>query len=75
MIVLLKDGIECKTPEVLIALRGWIDSVMSDPKRVMSKQQVTAFKNTLDDYCEGDRNDSGCADGSWPFFYPQSVQL
>ena len=54
IIVKLKEGIECKTPEVLIALRGWIDSIMSDPKRIMSKQQVTAFKNTLDDYCNGD---------------------
>mgnify|MGYP003313783118 CR=1 FL=1 len=52
IIISLKDAIECKTPEVLFALRGWIDSIMSDPKRVMSKQQVTIFKNTLDDYCD-----------------------
>lgn len=54
IIVNLKEAIECKTPEVLFALRGWIDSIMSDPKRVMSKQQVVIFKNTLDDYCDGD---------------------
>lgn len=54
IIVNLKEAIECKTPEVLFALRGWIDSIMSDPKRVMSKQQVIIFKNTLDDYCDGD---------------------
>ena len=54
IIVSLKDAIECKTPDVLFALKGWIDSIMSDPKRVMSKQQVIAFKNTLDDYCNGD---------------------
>lgn len=54
IILQLKDSIECKTPEVLFALKGWIDSIMSDPKRVMSKQQVAAFKNRLDDYCNGD---------------------
>ena len=54
IIISLKDAIECKTPDVLFALKGWIDSIMSDPKRVMSKQQVIAFKNTLDDYCNGD---------------------
>lgn len=56
IIVNLKESIECKTPEVLFALKGWIDSIMSDPKRVMSKQQVVIFKNTLDDYCDGDLN-------------------
>ena len=54
IIISLKDAIECKTPEVLFGLKGWIDSIMSDPKRVMSKQQVIIFKNTLDDYCDGD---------------------
>lgn len=54
IIIQLKDAIECKTPEVLFGLKGWIDSIMSDPKRVMSKQQVLVFKDCLDDYCNGD---------------------
>ena len=54
IIVALKESIECKTYEVLSALKGWIDSVMADPKRYLSKQQVAAFKDRLDDYCNGD---------------------
>ena len=54
IIVALKESIECKTYEVLAALKGWIDSVMADPKRYLSKQQVAAFKDRLDDYCNGD---------------------
>ena len=54
IIIALKDSIECKTYEVLTALKDWIDSIMADPKRYMSKQQVAAFKNRLDDYCDGD---------------------
>lgn len=51
---LLKESIECQTYEVLVGLRNWIDSVMADPKRFLSKQQVSAFKAKLDDYCNGD---------------------
>lgn len=54
IIIALKESIECKTYEVLTALKGWIDSVMADPKRYLSKQQVAAFKERLDDYCNGD---------------------
>ena len=54
IIIALKDSIECKTYEVLDGLKGWIDSIMADPKRYLSKQQVAAFKDRLDDYCNGD---------------------
>jgi hypothetical protein len=54
VIIALKESIECKTFEVLSAMKGWIDSVMADPKRYLSKQQVAAFKERLDDYCNGD---------------------
>ena len=54
IIVALKESIECKTYEVLTGLKGWIDSIMADPKRYLSKQQVAAFKDRLDDYCNGD---------------------
>jgi len=54
IIVALKESIECKTISVLQKMQEWIDSVMADPKRFMSKQQITAFKNKLDDYCNGD---------------------
>ena len=54
IIIALKQAIECKTVAMLQKLQEWIDSVMADPKRFMSKQQVIAFKNRLDEYCEGD---------------------
>lgn len=54
VIIALKQAIECKTIDVLQKLQEWIDSVMADPKRFMSKQQVVAFKNRIDEYCEGD---------------------
>lgn len=54
IIVALKESIECKTYDILSALQGWIDSIMADPKRIMSKQQVSAFKSRIDDYCDGD---------------------
>ena len=54
VIIALKQAIECKTIDVLQKLQEWIDSVMADPKRFMSKQQVMAFKNRIDEYCEGD---------------------
>lgn len=54
MILSLKESIECKTYEILKALQDWIDSIMVDPKRFLSKQQVAAFKDRLDEYCDGD---------------------
>lgn len=54
IITQLKDSIECKTYDVLVALRGWIDAVMADPNKYLSKPQVAAFKDRLDDYCNGD---------------------
>ena len=54
IIVALKESIECKTIEVLHGLQGWIDSIMADPKKFLSKPQVKAFKDTLDMYCNGD---------------------
>ena len=53
IIVNLKESIQCKTYEVLVALRGWIDSVMSDPNKYLSVQQVAIFKDKIDDYCNG----------------------
>lgn len=53
IIVNLKQSIQCKTYEVLVALRGWIDSVMSDPNKYLSVQQVAIFKDRIDDYCNG----------------------
>lgn len=54
IIIALKEAIECKTLPILQKLQEWIDSVMADPKKFLSKQQVVAFKNRLDDYCNGD---------------------
>lgn len=50
----LKDSIRCNTYEVLVALRDWIDSIMANPQNYLSVQQVSLFKDRLDDYCNGD---------------------
>ncbi len=49
----LKDGIECRTPQILFKLREWIDSLFEAGKG-LSKAQVKLFKDKLDDYCNGD---------------------
>ena len=49
----LKEGIDCTTPEVLFALRDWIDSIFAAGKG-LSKVQVTLFKDKIDEYCNGD---------------------
>lgn len=49
----LKEGIDCRTPEVLFALRDWIDSIFAAGKG-LSKVQVALFKDKIDDYCNGD---------------------
>lgn len=54
IIVSLKQAIECKTISILQKMQEWIDSIMADPKRFLSKQQVIAFKNRIDEYCNGD---------------------
>lgn len=54
IIIALKNSIECKTVEVMQGLKGWIDAVMADPKKYLSKVQVKAFKDKLDEYCNGD---------------------
>lgn len=53
IIVNLKESIRCKNYDLLLALRDWIDSVMSDPNKYLSVQQVALFKDKLDDYCNG----------------------
>lgn len=54
IIIALKESIRCKTLPVMQKLQEWIDSIMADPNKYLSKQQVSAFKDTLDDYCNGD---------------------
>lgn len=49
----LKDSIRCNNYEVLLALRDWIDSVMANPTKFLSIQQVEIFKDKLEEYCEG----------------------
>lgn len=53
LIIALKEGIDCRTPEVLQALRNWIDSIYSSGKGI-SKQQIAIFKDKIDEYCNGD---------------------
>ena len=50
----LKDSIRCNNYNVLTSLRDWIDTIMADPKRYISIQQVELFKDKLEDYCKGD---------------------
>lgn len=52
MIQELKNSIECNTPEVLFALRDWIDAIFGSNKG-LSKVQIRKFKEKLDDYCNG----------------------
>ena len=49
----LKEAINCRTYDIILALRDWIDSIMSDPHRVLSKPQVILFQDRLDEYCNG----------------------
>lgn len=49
----LKNSIECNTPDVLFALRDWIDAIFGSNKG-LSKVQIRKFKERLDDYCNGD---------------------
>lgn len=53
-IIDLKESIQCRNYDVLIALKKWIDSLMDDPNYFLSKQQVIAFKSSLDEFCDGD---------------------
>ena len=54
IILTLKESIKCNTYLVLVALRDWIDAVMSNPQKYLSAPQVEIFKNKIDDYCNGD---------------------
>ena len=49
----LKENIKCNTYPILLGLRDWIDSIMANPYRYISQQQVDQFKDGLDNYCEG----------------------
>lgn len=49
----IKESIECKTPEILFKLREWVESIFESGKG-LSRAQVKMFKDTLDNYCNGD---------------------
>lgn len=50
----LKQSFECRTPEIMFAIYGWIDTIMADPKKYLSAAQVRLFKDKIDEYCDGD---------------------
>lgn len=50
IILNLKESIICNNFDLLTALRNWIDTIMSDPNKYLSKAQVQLFKERLDDY-------------------------
>lgn len=51
----LKNNIECNDIDILFAIKGWIDAIMADQSKCLSTVQVRLFKDTLDDYCNGDK--------------------
>ena len=55
MIVLLKESIICRDLDITYALRDWIDALLANPDKYMTKEQVKIFKDRIDDYCNGDK--------------------
>lgn len=50
----LKEGILCSNEELLLALRGWVDSIFDGPSPYLSKNQIEIFQNELNNYTKGD---------------------
>lgn len=50
----LKEGIICSNHELLVALRGWIDSIFAGPSPYLSKRQIEIFQTTMNNYTKGD---------------------
>ena len=53
IILSLKESVICNNFELLTAIRNWIDTIMSDPNKYLSKAQVQLFKKRLDEYSNG----------------------
>jgi hypothetical protein len=49
----LKKGIDCSNPDLLAALRDWIDAIFSNPVGYLSKSSVDMFQDTLYNYTQG----------------------
>lgn len=60
IILNLKESIICNNFDLLTALRNWIDAIMSDPNKYLSKVQIELFKERLDEYAK-DNNDLALA--------------
>lgn len=54
IILRLKEDIQCKDYNLMISLRDWIDSIMTNPNKYVSKQQVELFTEALTKYCGSD---------------------
>ena len=52
MVVALKEAIKCPNYELMMLIRDWVDAIMSNPNKYLSKPQVEVFTNTLFKYCE-----------------------
>lgn len=50
----VKESIKCADYDILMALRDWVDSMWS--KRPLNNIQVSLFKETLENYCKGDKD-------------------
>lgn len=50
----LKESFECRTPDIMFGIYGWIDTITADPNKYLSEAQVRLFKDKLDEYCNGD---------------------
>ena len=49
----LKNQIICSNPELLEALKGWVDGVYANPKGFLSIRSISVFQKTLEDFARG----------------------
>lgn len=50
----LKKAATHRNAEIQLALQGWVDSVLSRPNGFLSKPTIEIFKDTVDDFANGD---------------------
>lgn len=55
MVLALKEAVICKDYDIMIAIRDWIDAIMANPSKYMSKAQVELFTGHLLAYSNGDK--------------------
>lgn len=56
IILALKEAVVCKDYDIMIAIRDWIDAIMANPAKYMTKAQVELFTGHLLAYSNGDKS-------------------